>query len=171
MSEQNENIDIIQHLESVDLSQIDRSRKVFSGTVTAQVKKMEVVATKPTEKNPRGGNRLSVTLGLEQRVEGLNENDEKVILEPGHVFFDSISLTPTDKYNPLERLADISLAATGVQATGFRMADYVGAVVTVKCKIEDSDEYGKQTRVSRWIPKKSVGGTSIGAKPNPSSGL
>ena len=159
----NENIDIIQHLDNVDLTQIDRSKKVFAGTVTATIKKMEVVETKPTVKNPAGGHRLSIHLALEHKVEGLNENDEKVMLEPGAMFFDSVSLQPTDKYNPLERLADIQLATLGQQVKGFNPNDYTGKSVILKCKIEDSDDFGKNTRVSRWVPKKAVGSHSPSA--------
>lgn len=158
-----EDVDLIAHLDSVDLTKVDRSQPVFKPTsVSVTITKMEVLPTKPTEKNPTGGHRLSIHLALNEKAETV---DGKWV-EPNPakpVIFDSVSLKQTEKFNPLERLADIQLATYGAQRQGFKPADYVGQTAVVKLKSEDSDDYGLQTRVVRWVPKKQVTGTSLGA--------
>lgn len=158
------NIDVLAHLDNVDLTGIDRSRPIIkAGTYPVRITTIEVKETKPTAKNPAGGHRLAISLACETKV----ETDENVLLNPGFVLYDSISLSPTEKYNPLERLADIQLATAGVQTKGFKPADYIGQVALIKVKIEESDEYGKQNRVARWVPKKdptkAATGTGVGS--------
>lgn len=147
-----EDIDLIQHLDNVDLTTLDRSRKVVKGgTYDVTIQKIEVKDTNPTAKNPKKGKRIAITLALNTKAE-LNEGGG--VVDPGFLIFDSISMTPTDKYNPLERLADIQLATYGAQKVGFKVPDYIGRRAMVKIKIEDSEDYGEQNRVTRWLPLK-----------------
>jgi hypothetical protein len=155
-------IDVLQHLGDVDLSTIDRSRQIIKpGPYEVTVEAMETKETKPTEKNPNGGHRLSITVKLNTKAETV----ENKIVNPGFTLFDSVSLVSTENYNPLERLADIQLATLGTQTKGFVPANFIGKTAIVRVKVEDSDDFGQQNRIARWIPKKVPGsGSDAGAK-------
>ena len=136
------------------MSTVDRSRQIIkAGPYEVRLTQIEVKETKPTDKNPNGGHRLAITTELCTKA----ETDDGKFVNPGFCIFDSVSLVSTDNYNPLERLADIQLATLGQQVKGFKPADYIGKTAIVRVKIEDSDDYGKQNRIARWMVKKRPG--------------
>lgn len=152
-------IEVLQHLDNVDLTTIDRSRPVLKdGSYAVLIESIEVKNTKPTEKNPKAGHRLAIGLKMAQATK---DEDGKDLDIEKFMLFDSVSLNPTKDYNPLERLADIQLACFGAQRKGFKPEDYIGQTALIKVKIEDSTEFGRQNRVSRWVPKKA--GSAVGS--------
>lgn len=147
-------VELLQHLANVDLTTIDRSRTILKdGQYPMRVVSMEPKKVEPSQKNPKGGHRLQIGLSL---MSPTKDEDGKDIDLEKFVYYTNVSLTPTEKYNPLERLADIQLACFGAQRKGFNIPDYLGQSVVLKVKVEDSVEYGKQNR-ERWVPKKGNG--------------
>lgn len=67
---------------------------------------------------------------------------------------DMVSLNTTEKYNPLQRLAQIREAVFGDKAGAFGDPSlYVGKEVTVRIKVDSDPEYGKQNRVAAYVRK------------------
>lgn len=156
-------VEVLQHLAEVDLTTIDRSRTILKeGQYPMTITSMEPKKVEPNQKNPKGGHKLLIGLSL---MTPTKDEEGKDIDIGKWVYFTQVSLTPTEKYNPLERLADIQLACFGAQRKGFNIPDYIGQQVVLKVKVEDSVEYGRQNR-ERWVPKKVAGaGTAAVGKP------
>lgn len=65
---------------------------------------------------------------------------------------DMVSLNPTEKYDPRQRLAQIKEAVFGTKEGSFGdPAEYVGKPVTLRIKIESSEEFGNQNRVAAYV--------------------
>jgi hypothetical protein len=71
----------------------------------------------------------------------------------GFTLRDTVWLTPpTDSYTPLTRLAQIKEAVFGEKSGSFGdPAGYVGKPVTLRIKVESSDEFGNQNRVAAYV--------------------
>ena len=139
MEAANEGIDLLQHLETVDLSTVDRSFPVIKdgSTVVFVFDKFE-----PKPNKAKTGHNLIITLKLESEAQS---TDGKT-LKAGFKVTDTLSLVQTDRYNPLEKLADIQLAALGKQQPGFKFSDYLGRKVTCRVTVDDDKEYGMRNR-------------------------
>lgn len=65
-----------------------------------------------------------------------------------------VSLTPTEKYDPRQRLAQIKEAVFGEKAGAFGDVNaYIGQNVTVRIAIESSAEYGDQNVIKAFVKK------------------
>jgi hypothetical protein len=63
-----------------------------------------------------------------------------------------ISLTPTEKYDPRQGLAQLKEAVFGDKSGGFGDPSiYVGKPVTVRLDVENSEEYGTQNRIKAFV--------------------
>lgn len=135
--------DCLSILDNVDLAKVDRSFPILKeGAYVVEIAKFET-----KENKSKNGHNLYVTLKLTApalTVDGKTMN-------AGFPINDLISLVRTEKYNPLEKLADIQLAALGKQQSGFRFGDYIGRKVTIRLKIEEDEEYGTKNRVARYV--------------------
>ena len=70
----------------------------------------------------------------------------------GFTLRDMVSLNPTEKYDPRQRLAQIKEAVFGDKSGAFGdPATYVGKPVTLRLKVENSDEFGSQNRVAAYV--------------------
>lgn len=146
-------IDLLTTLDNVDLTKIDRSFPcIVDGKYNFRIVKF---ATK--ENSKKTGHNLQVTLELQQDA----RTDDGKTLHKGFKMTDSFSLVKTERYNPLERLADIQLAAFGEQRKGFKFSDYIGLVITCATTIQDDPEFGKKNRF-RYV-KKAAGQTALGS--------
>jgi hypothetical protein len=145
-----EGVDLLEHLDNIDLTSVDRSFPVIKeGTYAFELTKFE------TKKNKaKTGTNLIVHTKTLQEVE--TEDGRK--LNAGFPIQTNVSLVPTDKYNPATTLADIQLCLLGEQRKGFKLSDYVGRKGVFKLKVEESTEYGRQHRVARWVKLAPVGG-------------
>lgn len=136
-------------LQSADLTTIDRSFPVLEeGTCRVKLSKFDT-----KENRDKTGHLLIIDLVLQEP----RKTDEGKLMNPGFKFQDMVSLVKTEKYNPLEKLADIQLAVYGEQRKGFSFGDYAGRDVVVRLSIEDDPTYGKRNRV-RYIRRKDVVG-------------
>jgi len=149
-----ESVDLLQHLNDIDLTTVDRSRPLIkNGTVaTFVIEKMEVRDAKK-----EGNHNLNIELRM-VTPEVPAEGDDGKTINAGYKVFDLVSLAKTDKYNPAEKLADIQLAVFGEQRKGFKIEEYLNQEVTLTIKVEQSGDYPAQNRVSRWRKKQATGG-------------
>lgn len=133
-------------LDNMDLSTVQTGMPLIpEGLVELEVVKLEL---KPN-KNGTGQN-LNITYHTTQPITSF----EGKLLNPGFPVFDLISLTPTDKYDPRQRLAEFKEAVTGSKVGAFNpLEQYLNCRVAVRVKIERNDEYGNKNRIARYIKK------------------
>lgn len=82
---------------------------------------------------------------------------EGALKAPGVIIRDQISLTPTENYNPMQKLAQFKEAITGEKAVGPFGApeQYIGRSVTARIAIESSEEFGDSNRVKAYVRRHS----------------
>jgi hypothetical protein len=83
-----------------------------------------------------------------------SEDEKGNTVNAGFPLFDRISLTPTENYNPARRLAELQEAFLGEKRPEFDTDDFIDGEARIKLKIEESDEFGRQNRVARYLPKR-----------------
>lgn len=79
-------------------------------------------------------------------------SDGKSIKPAGFPLRDMVSLQPTEKYDPRQRLAQIKEAVFGEKTGSFGdTSAYLGKPVNVRIAVESSEEYGNQNRVKAYV--------------------
>lgn len=133
---------------NMDLSNTDTSMPVLiPGPYALRVNKMEVKNSKTAGKE---GNQ--------------NLNIELVIAEPGQTttgktvsnfkVFHTISLTPSEKYDPAQKLAQFKEAVLGTKEGSFKpFEQYYGQTVVVQLIVESSAQYGDQNKIKSFIKR------------------
>lgn len=162
MSEEKQNqesINLLNALDTIDLTKVDRSYPLLEeGTYSLRLAKFEA---KPNSR--KTGHNLQVTLETTTDVSlvtiGSDGTKNVKKTKPGWKVNDSFSLVQTDKYNPMERLADIQLACFGEQRKGFKSSEMVGLIITARVTIKDDPEFGRKN-LFRYV-KKAAGSTGI----------
>lgn len=68
--------------------------------------------------------------------------------------FHTISLTPTEKYNPKQNLARFKEAVTGSKAGSIGdVTQYMGLKILAQLKPEASEQFGDRTVIARFVPR------------------
>lgn len=143
------------NLDNLDLTSIDLNRALVKDgeLVELQISKFEVKPNKAKQANPqdpKAGDVLNITFTLSSPT----VSTKGEVIYPPFEVYDVVSLVSTDKYNPLERLASIMLAATGAQGK-FVRADLLGQKLIARMKVEDEQNgFPAKNRISRYIKKK-----------------
>ena len=143
----NDNIDLAAiDLDNLDLSTVETGFPLLpDGIVEVSVSEVSI---KPNKAGT--GQNLTIKLVTTQPMTDLNGK----AINPGFPVFDLISLTPTAKYDPRPKLAEFKESATGSKTGSFNPPEqYLGAVLTVRLKVERSSEFGDKNRIVRYIKK------------------
>lgn len=149
-----QDIDILNKLEETDLSGVPTAYPLLpTGAFPVKVQKIELEDQKP----PRTGKNLVIAFALTEPA----VSTEGQPLQPGYVITDRISLTQTEKYDPLPRLAQFREACLGDKSGKFMpLEQYVEQTMTIRTKHQvnsvgkDGTEYGPQTSVAGYVKKK-----------------
>jgi hypothetical protein len=140
-------IDSIEALNTLDLTNTDTARPVLKeGAYKFKLLRMEL----KDQKSGKGKN-LIVVIGLDQEA----PSTEGKVINAGFQHSEQISLVPTENYNPAENLARIQECFLGKKGK-FNAGELLGKQGTIRMRVEDSAQYGKQNRVT-WIKAKPVG--------------
>lgn len=141
------------NLDTLDLTNTDTGFPIIpAGLYSVTVAEMK------TEANKKGtGQNLKIKLTLDEPTTDLKGQ----LTNPGFPLFDLVSLVVSKddngqiKYDPKKRLAEFKEAVLGDKAgASFNpLEQYLGRQVTVRIKVEDSDEFGKQNRIQRYVKK------------------
>jgi len=133
-------------LDNMDLSTVATGMPMIPECLCElEVTKVELKANKAGN-----GQNLHIEYATTQPITSV----EGRLLNPGFKVFDLIPLTPTEKYDPKVRLAEFKEATTGSKAGAFNpLEQYLNARVTVRIKIERSEEFGNKNRIGRYIKK------------------
>jgi hypothetical protein len=140
-------IDSIEALNTLDLTNTDTARPVLKeGAYKFKLLRMDL----KEQKSGKGKN-LIIVVGLDQEA----PSTEGRIINAGFQHSETISLVPTENYNPAENLARVQECFLGRKGK-FNASELLGMQGMVRMRIEDSKEYGKQNRVT-WVKAKPVG--------------
>jgi hypothetical protein len=133
----------IDSLLNADLSGVDTSFPVIApGVITGTIADCKSIVSK----NGKPMLEMKLTAGHPVMTTASEEKPA------GFPFRHNISLTPTEKYNPKQGLAQLKEAVFGSKEGSFGdPASYVGQPVSFRVKIENSDEYGMQNRVAAFV--------------------
>jgi hypothetical protein len=96
------------------------------------------------------GDNLNIKLTIEEST--TDEAGKPVAI--GFPVFDTVALKRTEKYTPDRKLAEIQEAALGAKKVGFETEDLIGKEVVIQLTMEESDQYGKQNRIKRYMALK-----------------
>ncbi len=137
--------DYINDLQNADLSDTRTGFAVLSqGLKTLRVEGIK------TEVSKKGAPLLkieAVTTQPDQDIDGK-------AVEPGHKIFTQISLKPTEKYDPKKALAEFMESVLGTKNGTFAPIDqYLGLEFVAQVKVTQSDEYGTQNQIARYVKK------------------
>lgn len=145
MSEAHNAIDIL----GQDLSSTDTDFPALeAGTVDCVISDCKVEA----QKAPKTGQNLMIKLKTAMPW----KTTTGVMKPPGFPIRDIVGLTPSENYNPKQRLAAIREAVLGDKNGAFGdPAQYIGKPVTVRIKVESSEEFGNQTKVASYVRRTS----------------
>lgn len=146
-------IDSLSDLQNVDLSGVDTSFPVIApGAYRFKVADVQVVPNKNKD-----GNNFVVKLTLDQLVMSVPDAGGAAReISPGFPLTHLISMKPTEKYDQSainRNLAGFQEAVLGRKGSLLPLTQYVGLDVTCQVKVEESAEFGKQNRVSRFVKK------------------
>lgn len=142
------NVESIDQLNVLDLTNTDTSRPLLKEAVYDIV--LHQLELK--EQKSKLGKNLNVVLKLAKG----GEAKDGTPIQAGFTFIETISLVPTEKYNPTENLARLQECFLGVKGR-FIAAELIGQTGQVRLKITSDKEYGDQNRVQTWIKKKVSG--------------
>ena len=143
--------DQIDPILQVDLEGIPTGMPIVkTGLADLVVSEIKSVANKQGS-----GTNINITLKSTDPLESVSGET----IEKGFPFYFTISLTPTEKYDPKRRLKEFRLAATGNQTGEFWPLDqYKNKVVRVKLDIQaestdpnTGETYPERNKVSRFI--------------------
>ena len=139
-------IDTLNSILNADLSGERTSMPVLAAALT----ELNIAEAKVESNKKQDGSNLNLVFTT---TVPLQSTDGKTI-NPGWKLFHTISLKPTEKYNPKENLAKFKLAVTGSQAGGFGdPQSYVGQKVMAQIRPESDPQYGDKTVISRFVPR------------------
>ena len=97
------------------------------------------------------GTNLNIKLGLVNHTKKFDGSGD---VNPGYPLFDLISLTPTEKYDPRQRLASFMECFLGVKNVPFNpISQYIGLKGMVRVKVEKDDQYGDKNRIAGYVKK------------------
>ncbi len=133
---------------NMDLSNTSTSMPVLApGPYALRVNKMEVRNSKTAGKE--GNKNLSIELVLTEPAQTI---DGKTLTK--FSVFHTISLTPTEKYDPTGNLAKFKEAVLGTKAGAFApFEQYYGQTVMVQLVVESSVQYGDQNKIKSFIKR------------------
>jgi len=150
MSSDNLPIDLpidLNDLDSIDLSNTETGIPLVANGLY-EVEVIDIIG-KPNKNN--NGHNLNIKLALTnpgQKADGSGE------VNPGFPLFDLISLTPTEKYDPRQRLAAFMECFLGVKNVPFNpLSQYVGLKGMVRVKVERDQQYGDKNRIAGYVKK------------------
>lgn len=150
-------LDILNDNTAVDLTQVRTAMPVLKPALQQAV--IKSVKVEPNKKQT-GSN-----MALEYTLVNSAESDDGKIINPGFLVFDMISLVRTFKedgttisYDPVEKLVALIEAVTG-EKTGtmtpkemvMAIQSFVGRQIAFRTVIEDDQQYGRKTRVARYV--------------------
>lgn len=139
-----DNLQPLDQLNVLDLSKTDTSYPTLAeGLVRVTLQDLLI---KPNKAGT--GNVLHVKMALHSEA----KLDNGQPAHPGLVFTETVSLVPTDNYDPTVNLAKIQLCFTG-QKGKMDWNSLKGQWGDVRVKIDDHPDYGKRNRVGTWIAK------------------
>lgn len=129
-----------------DLTSVESSFPILpAGAYEVTIREMK------TEPNKAGtGSNLKMKYSLNNPA----VSREGKSVNAGYPVFDLISITKTEKYDPMPRLAQFKEAATGNKIGGFApIEQYIGCTMTVQLGVEESEQYGSKNTVKRYVKK------------------
>lgn len=134
----------VPELDILDLTNVETNRPLMPEGTTRMVLK----GFKTEENKAKSGKNLLVILETTQALTATNGKP----LSPGWRHTERISLVQTEKYDPKENLARLQECFLGVKGP-FKSSELINREGEVKVKIERSDEFGNQNRIT-FIKKK-----------------
>lgn len=112
-----------------------------------------VISDMKVEPAKKGGHNLIIQ--LKTAMPWKTAGKEPTVKAPGFPVRDLVSLVTTEKYNPAPKLKAIKEATLGDGSGTFGQPElYIGKPVTVRIKIESSEEYGDQNRVQAYVKRR-----------------
>jgi len=141
-------VDTLNDLLNSDLSNEKTSMPVLAATLT----ELTIAEAKVEQNKKQDGSNLNLVFTT---TVPLQSTDGKTV-NPGWKIFHTISLKPTDKYNPKENLARLLEAATGSKTGAFSafLPSAVGCKVMAQLKPDSDPTYGDKTVIARFVPRK-----------------
>jgi hypothetical protein len=130
----------------MDLSNTETTRPVLKEAS----QKVKLVRLELKDQKGGAGKNLRVIIALEEPAPC---KDGRTV-QPGFQHTETISLVPTDNYNPAENLARIQECFLGRKGK-WNSQEIIGRTGVVRFRIESTKEYGDQNRVT-WIKGKSA---------------
>lgn len=146
MSSDNQPIDL-NDLDTMDLSNVETGIPL----IAQGLHEVEVLEITPKPNKNNTGTNLSIKLGLVNHTKKFDGSGE---VNPGYPLFDLISLTPTEKYDPRQRLAAFMECFLGVKNVPFNpISQFIGLKGMVRVKVEKDDQYGDKNRIAGYVKK------------------
>lgn len=138
----------LQDLLNTPLDEVPTEAPLINATTELKLVDAKVEANKGGD-----GNNLNMKWALTTPVQSI---DGRTVTPGayGSMFYHTVSLKKTEKYNPAENLARLKEALTGSKQGTFGAPEqYIGQTVMAVLKAEKSDQYGDSTRISKFIKR------------------
>ena len=142
-----ETVDVLNELQSADLTQVSAVMPLIDDGVHEG----EIIEIDTRENSKKTGHLLEMKIALTNPTPATKEGIPCEV-NPGYPIFHSISLVRTEKYEPLEKIAELMQAALGTkEGSALPFEQFIGKTVTFRTKVELSDEWGDRARISRFL--------------------
>jgi hypothetical protein len=147
-------VSTLNDLLSADMSNVDTSYPVLA----KGLKELVIAEVKEVDNKAQTGKVLEVHLKTtlpDVNIQAKPGTDN--VVQAGFPILHRIGLTPTDKYTiaMIKRaIAIFKEAVFGDKNTPAQPADFAGRNVMAQVTIENSQEFGNQNRISRFVPRK-----------------
>lgn len=139
-------IDILSELESTDFSKVETGMPLLP----AALYEVEVQEADVSPNKAGTGHNAKFKLGLTQPTTDLTGKP----VNPGFPIFVTMSLVRTPKYDPLKNIAQFMECFTGNKSGKFLpVQQFIGQKGNIRLSVTESEQYGKQNAIARYVKK------------------